>query len=227
MINVKSSTDSFNGFSPKVLDFLFELRFSNTTAKQADNLLKYKRLISEPLGLLYESLLDTVLHLDLSLETKPSRCISTPYTDRRFSPNVPLKEYMYIRFKQYGKITDILGLYFDMGIKHYGYGIRIYKQTSRGMDKLREKIAEKPDKYSALLDEIFAAGFTVVGEKYKKDHYPEIPECFAKEILNRRRFYIEKAVPVGENVFSSALADELSDGFIKLNGFFKLLEELS
>ena len=93
--------------------------------------------------------------------------------------------------------------------------------------KLHEKIAEKPDKYSALLDEIFAAGFTVVGEKYKKDNYPEIPECFAKEILNCRGFYIEKTVPVGENVFSSALADELSDGFIKLNGFFELLEVLS
>ena len=219
-------TDSFSGFSPEMLDFLFELQFSNTIEKQADNLIKYKRLISEPLNLLYKSLLDTVLDLGLSLETKSSRCISTPYTDRRFSQNVALKEYIYIRFRQYGKETDRLGLYFDMGTRHYGYGIRIYKKTPSGMNKLREKIAENPDKYSTLLGEIFAAGFTLVGDKYKKDHYSNMPECFSKEILNRSGFYIEKAMPVGENVFSSALADELSNGFIKLNGIFKLLEEL-
>lgn len=218
-------SNSFTGFPHEMLDFLFELKFSNTIEKQAENLVKYKRLISEPLGLLYKSLLDTISRLDLPLDTKPSRCISSPYTDRRFSPTVPLKEYMYLRFKQYGKITDIPGLYFDMGIEYYGYGIRIYKQTSGGMKKLREKITENLEKYSALLNQIPAAGFKVIGEKYKKDHYPEIPECVAKEILNRSGFYIEKAMPVGESVFSSALADELSGGFIKLSPVFKLLAD--
>jgi len=220
-------SNTYTGFSREMLDFLFELQFSNTIEKQSDNLIKYKKLISQPLTLLYEDLLKTVLNLGLCLDTKPSRCISTPYTDRRFSPNVPLKEYMYIRFKQYGKITDVPGLYFDMGIEHYGYGIRIYKQTSQGMYKLREKIVEDLDKYLVLLDEISAAGFKVVGNMYKKDHYPEMPECFTKEILNRRGFYIEKARHIGNNVFSTALADELSDGFVKLSGFFELLEKLS
>lgn len=215
--------NKFIGFSPDMLEFLFELRFSNTIEKQSVNLINYKKYISEPLGLLYKSLLNTVLDLDLSFETKPSRCISTPYTDRRFSPNVPLKEYMYIRFKQYGKKTDVPGLYFDMGIEHYGYGIRIYKQTSQGMSKLREKIAINPDRWSELLNSLLIEGYTVVGEKYKKDHYPELAECFAKGILNRRGFYIEKAVPVSENVFSSSLADELKDGFVKLSGLLKEL----
>lgn len=225
VIILKSSNNVFSGFSPELLDFLFELRFSNTIEKQADNLVRYKKLISEPLTLLYEAMLDTVLELNLPVETKPSRCMSTPYTDRRFSPNVPLKEYMYIRFKQYGKETDILGLYFDMGIEYYGYGIRIYKQTSRGMDKLREKMLENLDKYSVLLNEIYSAGFAVVGEKYKKDHYPKLTDCLVKYILNHRGFYIEKAVPVGDNVFSSALADELSEAYRKLSKLFELLEE--
>lgn len=97
---MKSSNDGFCGFSPEMLSFLFELKFSNTIDKQAENLVKYKKLISEPLMLLYENLLETVLDLELLVETKPSRCVSTPYTDRRFSPQAPLKEYMYIRFKQ-------------------------------------------------------------------------------------------------------------------------------
>ena len=208
-----------------MVSFLFELKFSNTIDKQAENLKKYKRLISEPLILLYDDLLETVLDLGLSVETKLSRCVSTPYTDRRFSPQAPLKEYMYIRFKQLGKKTDIPGLYFDMGIDHYGYGIRIYKQTSSGMGKLREQIKEEPQKFSAAIEKISSAGFAIIGEKYKIDHFPEISECKAKEILNRRSFYIEKAVPVSDTVFSSALAEELSCAYRQINNFYQLLVE--
>ena len=222
---MKSSNSEFCGFSPEILSFLFELKFSNTIDKQADNLIRYKKLITEPLMLLYEHLLETVCDLDLPVETKPSRCVSTPYTDRRFSPQVPLKEYMYIRFKQSGKKTDIPGMYFDMGIDHYGYGIRIYKQTCGGMDKLRERIKDDPQKFSAAIAEISSAGFTVIGEKYKKDHFPEIPECKAKDILNRRSFYLEKAVPIGDNVFSSVLAEEISCAYRQLSGFYQLLAE--
>lgn len=219
------SNTNFCGFSSEMISFLFELKFSNTLDKQAENLIKYKKLISEPLMMLYEHLLETVLDLGLAVETRPSRCVSTPYTDRRFSPQVPLKEYMYIRFKHSGKKADIPGLYFDMGAEHYGCGIRIYKQTSAGMDKLRKRIKDEPQKFSDAIDRISSAGFSVIGEKYKKDHFPEIEKCKAKEILNMRNFYIEKAVPVGENVFSSSLADELSLAYRQLSDFYQLLVE--
>lgn len=223
---MESTQTRFSGFPREILDFLLELRFNNTVAQQANNLTKYKKYISEPLYLLYCELVETVLRLNLPLEIKPTRCISTPYTDRRFSPSAPLKEYMYIRFRQYGKATDIPGLYFDMGIEHYGYGIRIYKQTARGMDALREKIAASPGKYSAMLDELSAAGFCVIGEKYRKDRYPDLPGCAAKEILNRRSFYMEKAVPVGGNVFTPALSGELTAAFERLSELFVVMEEL-
>lgn len=222
---MKSLNNGFCGFSPEMLPFLFELKFSNTIDKQSEHLIKYKKLISEPLILLYDKLLETILDLDLSVETKPSLCVSTPYTDRRFSPKVPLKEYMYIRFKQSGKKADIPGLYFDMGIEHYSYGIRIYKQTSGGMDKLRERIQEDPQKFSAAIEELSSAGFAVIGEKYKKEHFPEMPECKAKDILNLRSFYIEKAIPIGESVFSPALAKEISGAYRKLSDFYQLLVE--
>ena len=119
-----------------MLDFLFELKFSNTMKSKPRIWLNIKGSY-QAAWLLYNPFL-TQFTLDLPLDTKPSRCISSPYTDRRFSPTVPLKEYMYLRFK-HGKITDIPGLYFDMGIEYYGYGIRIYKQTSGGMKKLVKK----------------------------------------------------------------------------------------
>ena len=97
----------FKGFHKSTDKFLFELQFCNTIQKQSENLVQYKKYITEPIHLLYFDLLDIVNQFDVDFETKPARCISTPYTDRRFSPTVPLKEYMYLRFRQAKKKTDM------------------------------------------------------------------------------------------------------------------------
>ena len=120
-------------------------------------------------------------------------------------------------------ISRTFPLYFDMGTEYYSYGIRIYKQSTQGMNSLREKIKESPQKYSEAIKKLYSKGFSVVGTKYKTDHFPEIPDCAAKEILNCKGFFIEKSVPVGENVFSAALADELSEAYTFLSDFFRLI----
>lgn len=172
---------NFKGFDKGTNDFLFELQFINTIEKQNKNLVKYKKYITIPINLLYLDLLEVINQINVDFETKPARCISTPYTDRRFSPNVPLKEYMYLRFRQPNRKTNILGLYFDMGCDAYGYGLKIYKPTSKDMNLLREKISENVNLLSKLIDDLILKGFEITGEKYKKDHFPDIPECSAKE----------------------------------------------
>lgn len=111
---------NFKGFDKETNNFLFELQFCNTNDRQSENLVKYKKYITEPINLLYFDLLEIVNQFDMDFETKPARCISSPYTDRRFSPNVPLKEYMYLHFRQANRKTNIFGLYFDMGCDAYG-----------------------------------------------------------------------------------------------------------
>lgn len=215
---------TFNGFPQEMPEFLFILQFENTLTKQAENLQQYKKLVTEPLIELYEALLPTVFDISTQFETKLSRCISSPYTDRRFSHGKPLKEYMYIRFKLYGKKEDIPSLYFDMGADYYSYGLRIYNQSSRGMERLHVKMSENLAPYLRQLKKITSSGFSVFGEKYKKDHYPSLPDTLVKEILNRKRFYIGRTVAIGENVFTSKLADEITDGFLKVENFLNLLE---
>lgn len=207
----------FTGFSPEMPEFLFALRFCNTIDMQSANIEKYKKLISEPLRQLYLDLAERVSALDPSLEMRPARCISTPYTDRRFSPHVPLKEYMYIRFKQADKKENIVGFYFDMGAEDYSYGLRIYKQNARGMAELREKIEKAPAKFSEALDSLLKNGFEVSGESYKTDRCPHLPPSSAKDLYNRKGFYIGKDVPVNPCVFSAALAEEIMAGFAQVN----------
>lgn len=219
-----SMLSTFVGFPKEIIDFLFSLQFCNTVDNQSVNMEKYKPLVSEPLMLLYETLLPVAAKINLRLTTKPHRCISTPYTDRRFSIGKPLKEYMYIRFKESGKDYDIAGLYFDMGFEHYGYGLRIYKQTSSGMQSLREQILDKPKPFVKELAKVIDSGFTIVGDSFKKDHYPEVKDKLLNDFLNRKGFYIEKSVAINDNVFSAKLADEITNGFYAVSGILKILE---
>lgn len=205
--------NKFKGFPKELSDFLFELKFHNTIEKQEENLIKYRKIISEPLKLLYEELKQTAVEISPMFETKANRCVSTPYTDRRFSPTTPLKEYMYIRFKLSGTDDNILGLYFDMGCDFYSYGLRIYKQTVKGMDRIREKILHTPEKYFSALDLILQEGFKIIGEKYKKDKSPELPDGYVKELYNMKGFYIGKDTAINQRVFTEELAEEIKNGF--------------
>ncbi len=223
---MKTEGRDFNGFSEEMTKFLYELQFNNTVEKQGANIIKYREHITESLILLYESLIPTVKTISLQLEATPRRCVSTPYTDRRFSPYVPLKEYMYIRYRHTGREKDSIGLYFDMGIEGYSYGLRIYDQTSVGMSKIRQMILNHPKKYEIQLKKLKEAGFLVFGERYKKDHYPDMDSYLLKEILNRKHFYICKDNILDEKVYTSQLKEDIADGFNEIKGLIKLLEDM-
>lgn len=214
----------FKGFNKNTNYFLFELQFCNTVQKQNENLVKYKQYITAPINLLYLDLLDVINQFDVDFETKPARCISTPYTDRRFSPSVPLKEYMYLRFRQAKKKTDMLGLYFDMGSENYGYGLQIYKPTSKGMNILKEKMINNIDVFSDIIEELKEKGFDIKGDSYKKYHYPNVYQCPAKVLLNMKSFCVLKSKPVSEIVYSEKLKAELETAFFDLKRLAEFLD---
>lgn len=213
----------FNGFQKEFVDFLVQLSFENTIEKQSENLKAYKKFISNPLNELYNDLLLVACEINPAFETKPSRCISTPYTDRRFSPNTPLKEYMYLRFKQSDKSKDIVGLYFDMGADMYSYGLRVYKQTSGGFQNIKDNIIDNQNEFFKELNVILNYGYKIIGDKYKKDHYPDINNELLNDFLNRKSFYICKDQSLNDDVFTPKLAEEISQGFLQLKSFVNLI----
>ena len=119
-MNMSYHATDFNGFSKDFVDFLFSLQFNNTIELLPENKPIYKRLITEPLTLLFHALTPVALSVSKTVITKPSKCVSTMYSDMRFSRTTPLKGYMYIRFREPFGEKDIWGLYFDMGCDYYG-----------------------------------------------------------------------------------------------------------
>ncbi|MBQ8497863.1 MAG: DUF2461 family protein [Clostridia bacterium] len=213
----------FEGFSSEMFDFLLELHDNNTISAQSKNMIRYKKLITKPLSDLYETLLPTVISISNDIETEPRRSISSPYTDRRFSPLVPLKEYMYLRFKVDKREKDIPGFYFDMGGKYFSYGIRIYKQTSAGMELLREKWLENTEKYLPIAEKIEENGFSLFGDAYAKDHAPHLEKSVLKNLINKRNFYIVKEMPITNLIYSSELAEMLANEYLSLKAIFTIL----
>jgi uncharacterized protein (DUF2461 family) len=218
-------TNIFQGFPVEFADFLFSLRFNNTVDLLPDNKPVYKRLITEPLIKLYRSLAPAALSVSETVVTKPSKCVSTMYNDMRFSKGSPLKEYMYVRFREAFNDTDILGLFFDMGCDYYGYGIRIYKQTGAGMERIRQKAVECAPRFTRELENLNRLNMKLIGDNFTKDRYPEIDNVILKGLLNKKGFYVELARPIGEQVFDGRLSGEITEGFRSVKGFYLLLKD--
>jgi uncharacterized protein (DUF2461 family) len=132
--------EEFTGFPRQLQKFLFDLRINNTVEMLEENKDEYVRILSEPLKALHAALTPTVMEIDQTFDLNPARCISSMYSDSRFAPTYPLREYVYLRYKVYGKEKDVPGLYFDMALDCFSIGLRIYELTTDGMNALREKV---------------------------------------------------------------------------------------
>ena len=112
-----------------------------------------------------------------------------------------------------------------MDCAYYGCGIRIYKQTSTGMKRIREYAIENSQPFTRELENLTRLNMTLVGGKFAQDHYPGINNEALKDLLNRKSFYIERACPINEAVYNGQLRDEIAKAYIGLKGMYSLLRK--
>ena len=216
----------FSGFSRETIEFLFTLQINNTMGQLIENKARYKTLLTEPLILLFNDIVPIVLSISPSIETKPSKCISSAYNDMRFEKGPLLKTYMYLRYKEATwREKDVLGLYFDMGCEHYSYGLRVYKQTGAGMDTIRNDILKQKEVYTQAIRKATDSGALIVGDSFAKDRFSDIDNTDLKAFLNRKGFYICYHKNVSDVVFSAKLVDEISAGFYNIKDIYMLLKQ--
>lgn len=216
---------SFEGFNRDFVEFLFGLGFTNNREQLEENKIRYKALITAPLTELYQELIPVVQSVDAGLEIKRQRCVSPMYNDMRFSYGTPLREYMFLRFRVPFKEEDALAFYFDMGYSGYSYGIHVYRRTSAGMRRIRGHILKNQTKWHKALKDIDATGSKVYGDFYKRNHFPEVKDEKILSLLNRKTLDFISDKYINDNVFSSALFEELSTNYQKLGNAFLLMKE--
>ena len=89
----------------------------------------------------------------------------------------------------------------------------------------RQKVLPEADAYDRALGVLLDAGFSMYGEAYKRDHYPDRPDAPSKLLLNSRRICVAIQRPFDDRIASPAFADELKDAFRLAGPLWRLLAQ--
>jgi len=101
--------------------------------------------------------------------------------------------------------------------------LRVYKQTATGMAEIRERILANPIGFSQELKIIEKMGMRIIGDKFSKKRFEGIGNVGIRDFMNLRNFFISKECPIGDNVFSCGLVEEISTAFDGLCGLYRWL----
>ena len=216
----------FEGFSEKTSEFFFMMGMNNSKTYLQEQQDIYNEYVKRPLRELQRELSHTIAEIDSELCTIPSRCISGIYNDVRFgNKDKPLRDYMWVRFKcMNGRDTDIPGFFFDASYDGCRYGLRVYKMTTGGMQKIRDAILSDPVKFKMLSQNLDNdRRFIIEGNEYARDHFTDY-DPILKKWLNKKNFYIHCSDIPMQTYYSNSLAEEMVSGFTSLSGMYKFIK---
>lgn len=214
---------SFSGFDAKTNDYFFEATLDNTRAFFERNRQIFTDYVKAPLSELHEELVPTALEIDSGICTVRTRCISKAFNDFRYAgKTTPVKTYCYLHFCATvpNESEDTPGLFFDASYDGYRYGFCVYHNTNVGMVKIRDYILKNKAEFKKIISKL--SGYCLVGEDYKKDHYPDEQKSI-NLYLNKKYFYLCKEFEPNDRYFSPKLADELKSAFLELAPMYKFV----
>lgn len=220
-------TDTFSGFFPESLAFFEQLASHNRKEWFDAHRGDYERYLLEPLKRLVGDLGEAMLAIDPELVVTPAvdRTISRIYRDTRFSRNKsPYKTRLWISFKR--RVPDWKTtpcFFFEISADGCRYGMGFYGASRETMDNLRRLIETRPDEFRALVAPYHSQSiFTLEGGCYKRPLNPALPEDL-QEWHCRRNIYFMCERPVDGRLFTTAIRDDLRDGFLLLQPLYELL----
>ena len=226
----KKKTGRFNGFSTSTLDFLTSLGANNNKPWFEAHKQDYRKHLLEPLQYLVMDLGEFMLSIDPYLEISPqiNRTISRIYRDTRFSHDKsPYKTTMWVTFKRPVKEWQNAPAYFfEITSESYRYGMGFYCACKDKMDKFREIINQRPQKFQEAISFYSKQRtFVIEGEKYKRI----LDKTKSSDILEwyqRKNLYLVCNRNIDEPFFIGKLVDDLISGFGLIAPFYHHLLNL-
>ena len=177
----------FKGFTKDTYIFLMELGLNNNKAFFEQNRARYQREVREPMAALAEALIPVALKIDPNINTKMNAVLSRIYRDARRTHGVdPYRNNVWMTFRPPQVATEeCFCMYFEITTEGYGYGMGTYAPNSALMEGMRAHILSDPARFLALAQAPALSRFTLEGELYKKDRFPEA-DAALKPYLNRK-----------------------------------------
>ncbi|WP_305857517.1 DUF2461 domain-containing protein [Balneatrix alpica] len=219
-----------NTLSPELFQFLRELRSNNNKEWFADNKTRYQEQVQQPLCQLMEALQAPLAQFAPEIQViakAHNGSLFRIYRDTRFSNDkTPYKTHAACQFRhRLGKDAHAPGLYLHFDPDEVFFGGGLWLPPSAELLRVRQRIAERPQDWQAVLaDDEFRRFYPrgVEGEQLQRP-----PKGFSKdspqlEDLKRKSFYAMRGMSP-EEALSIDLVTELLHSYRALTPLMQFL----
>ncbi len=215
---------AFQGFTQDTFLFFVEVTFHDSKRFMDQNRARYKREVQGPLSELALALLPDMLTIDPNFNTRLTSIVSRIYRDTRYSKNKSLyRDHAWLSFKHPDtRIGETFSMYAEIEPNGYGYGMGMYSPDSAFMKAFRERILTSPARFLALAEEAKARGFTVEGERFKRDRFPDADPAL-KPYLNLKGIsftFFNKDV---KKTYEPDFLNEVREGLLSLKELYQFI----
>ena len=211
-------------FSSAALDFLFENWSRNDRAWYHENKERYKTLVQEPFIQFVHDLQPTMLDIDPVMDVSEKR-ISRVYRDARIIGSGPFfRDHIWCTF---GRGRDVYWgypcYYFELSPRGFNYGMGYYVPAKETVEAIRSLILSDDKSFRrAFKAHRIQKVFTLEGESYKRNHFPDAPEAYW-DWLNHKSFSWNCSSDNFDLLFSEDLSAKAAEDFTSIAPIYHFL----
>ncbi len=217
----------FSGFSPKAIDFLWDLRFYNERPWFLEHKQDYLELVDRPLKELAQSVQQEMArtHPQLSLWAHVSRI----YRDQRRSHGLgPYKDHLWFTLRPPTDTVEWQSWptpWFEIGPEAWSYGCGYYMARPATMERHRRRIDRHPRALQKLARQLNEQSeFALVGTDYARPKGD--PGPLLRPWYNKRNLALMHEEKPGPALFSPELLPRLLEGFRFLMPYYEYFASL-
>ena len=212
----------FEGFQAETIDFLWGIRLNNRRDWFEAHKAQYLQCLYEPMKALAEAVWAAMPELPGA-----RLHVSRIYRDARYARGLPYKDSLWFSVRGDADYwAQHPCLYFDLHPEYFGYGLAVVYPQAETMERFRAWMADRPDDFLALLDRTArATGLTLSGETYRRKK--PCPDGRLASYFQLKQLLCCREEPVGDALFSPALAQEVAETWKGLLPLYAALQNLT
>lgn len=205
-------------FSEKTQNFLFENAMHDSKAWYNEHKDDYIKYVAEPFAEFVKALTPTMLEIDPRILCNPKKT-SRLYRDSRFSQGKSIfRDDVWYSFRRHREPFEAIPeFFFDVSANSFCYGCGYYAISKPTLEVVREMIlADDAFFKKALKAYENQDTFTLEGDLYKRNHYPEQSERLCNW-LNRKSLYFFCGNKPNSEYFRADMAERIAADFKQIS----------
>ena len=205
----------FKGFSPRTIDFMWELRFNNNKIWFTEHKEDFQREFQIPMKELVAQAFECVNNAcgKRGFISKISRI----YKDaRRIRDGEPYRDHLWFSIERPSEEwTSTPVFWFELGPESWSYGLGYYQAKPMTMAKFRARLDKDPKQFEKLIAPLAKQEeFILEGSEYARKK--ESPTTKTADWYNKKSFSLIHRQENGSELFSAEFADRIVNGFTYL-----------